>query len=61
MGVVIGSRRLVSGISFESVGEVCKRTGSCAWFEAFQSAQHYLGINVNGLRVNSVAGLAVLG
>ena len=59
--MVIGARRLVGGISLESVSEVCKRASSCAWFEAFQSAQHYLGINVNGLGVNSVAGLAVLG
>ena len=61
VGVVIGSRRLVSGISFESVGEVCKRTSSCAWFEMLQSAQHDFGVNVNSLRVNSVAGLSMLG
>ena len=59
--MVIGARRLVSGISFESVGEVCKRTSSCAWFEMLQSAQHDFGVNVNSLRVNSVAGLSMLG
>ena len=59
--MVIGARRLVGGISLESVSEVCKRTSSCAWFEVLQSAQHYGGVNVNGLGVNSVAGLAVLG
>ena len=59
--MVIGARRLVSGISFESVGEVCKRTSSCAWFEMLQSAQHYFGVNVNGLGVNPVAGLSMLG
>ena len=51
----------MGGISLESVSEVCKRTSSCAWFEVFQSAHHCLGVNVNGLGVNSVAGLSMLG
>ena len=59
--MVIGARRLVSGIGFESVSKICKRTSSCAGFEVFQGAQHDFGVNVNGFGVDSVARLSVLG
>ena len=58
---VDGARGLVGGISFQSVSEVCKRASGRAWLEAFQGAEHDLRINVNGFRVDSVAGLSVAG